>query len=395
MIARGWPAAAALAAFALLGVFVACSAPPQPAPELRGIDGWINSRPLTLAELRGKVVLLDFWTYSCVNCIRTFPYLKEWYRKYGDQGLVIIGVHTPEFEFEKVKGNVAEAAASHGLEYPIALDNGYATWNAFFNDAWPAKYLIDQKGDLRYRHLGEGAYAETEQAIRGLLAETGAEITRIPPNRSADPAADRRAFSLDLGRGITRELYAGYHRNQALPSTAFATLMGDTPSYIMAEEYYLQRDAEIFYVDPGDHLNHFIYLQGLWSNGPESITHARAAENFEDYVAVKFYATSVNAVLSRGEMTALDAGSGAAPPPSGPDGGVLRVTLDGQPLTRAQAGRDLRFDDAGNSFVLVEEPRLYGLVRLEQFSSHELRLGVMAPNLSLFSFTFGAYEDGM
>jgi thiol-disulfide isomerase/thioredoxin len=344
------------------------------------------------------VVLLDFWTYSCVNCVRTFPYLKEWHQKYGNQGLVIIGVHTPEFQFEKVKGNVAEAAATHGLEYPIALDNDYATWNAFFNDAWPAKYLIDQKGDLRYRHLGEGAYAETEQAIRDLLVETGADLTRIAANLSTDPAADRQAYSIDLGRGITRELYAGYNRNQTLPSTAFATLMGDTPSYIMAEDYYQQRDAEIFYVDPGDHLNHFIYLQGLWGNGPESITHARATQNFEDYVAIKFYATSVNAVLSGGEMAPLDAGdagSGADPPTSGPAGVVLRVTLDGKPLTRTQAGQDLRFDDAGNSFVLVDEPRLYGLVRLEQFSSHELRLGVMAPNLSLFSFTFGAYEDGV
>lgn len=384
-----------IGAFVLLGIFVACSAAPQPAPELRGIDGWINSRPLTLAELRGKVVLLDFWTYSCVNCIRTFPYLKEWYRKYGDQGLVIIGVHTPEFEFERVTRNVAEAAASHGLEYPIAQDNDYATWNAFFNDAWPAKYLIDQKGDLRYRHLGEGAYGETEQIIRELLAETGADVTRIAPDLSADPEADRQAYSADLGRGITRELYAGYLRNQSLPSSAFATLVGETPSYIMSERYYQQQDADIFFDDPGDHLNHFIYLQGLWHNGPESITHARAAENFEDYVAVKFYATSVNAVLSRGELPALDAGPDPDQPRSGTGGGVLRVTLDGKPLTRAQAGQDLRFDDAGYSFVLVDEPRLYGLVRLEQFGSHELRLGVMAPGLSLFSFTFGAYEDGV
>lgn len=365
-------------AFALLVTFVACAAP-QPAPELQGIDCWINSRPLTLAELRGKVVLLDFWTYSCVNCIRTFPYLKEWDEKYGDRGLVIIGVHTPEFEFEKVKQNVAEAAATHGLEYPIALDNNYSTWNAFFNDAWPAKYLIDQNGDVRYSHLGEGAYAETEQVIRELLAEVGADITRIAQNVSADPQADRQAFSLDPSRGITRELYAGYDRNPTLPSAAFVTLMGNTPAYIMAEEYYRQQDADIFYNDPGDYLNHFIYLQGQWRNSPESITHARASPNFEDYLAIKFYATSVNAVLSAGGILA---------------GAAVQITLDGSPLTQAQAGQDVGFDGHGSSFVLVDQPRLYGLVELDQFSSHELRLGVESPDLSLFAFTFGAYEDG-
>jgi len=390
-------AATPLLALALLVAFAACS-PPQPAPELRGIDGWINSEPLTLAELRGQVVLLDFWTYSCVNCIRTLPYLKEWDEKYGDHGLVIIGVHTPEFEFEKVKQNVAEAAATHGLTYPIALDNDYATWNAFYNNVWPAKYLIDQDGALRYSHLGEGAYAATEQAIRELLAQTGADLTLIAPDVSADPLADRQAFSADPGRGITRELYAGYDRNQTLPSMAFVTLMGDTPSYIMAEEYYQQRDADVLYRDPGDHLNHFIYLQGRWHNGPESITHARAAENFADYIAIKFYATTVNAVMSGGEMLAPNDDNDVSGPGSMrtmPTGVVLRITLDGNPLTPAQAGQDLQFDDAGNSFVLVNQPRMYRLVQLDRFSSHQLRLGVKAPGLSLFSFTFGAYEDGV
>ena len=349
---------------------------------------------MSLEELRGKVVLLDFWTYSCVNCIRTFPHLKEWDEKYSDYGLVIIGVHTPEFEFEKVKENVLEAAATHGLEYPIAQDNDYATWNAFFNTAWPAKYLIDQNGDIRYSHLGEGAYAETEQVIRELLSETGTDLTLIAPNVSADPEPDSQAFSADPGRRTTRELYAGYDRNQTLPSTSFVTFMGNTPAYIMAEEYYQQQDADVFYNDPGDYLNHFIYLQGLWHSGPESITHARATENFEDYVAIKFYATSVNTVLSMGEAMALDDGSDQGSTSSPPTGSVVQLTLDGSPLTRVQAGQDVRFDDDGNSFVLVNQPRLYGLVELDQFSSHELRLGVKSPDLSLFAFTFGAYEDG-
>lgn len=388
---KRWPLILFLVAAFLL-LFAACA--PQPAPELRGIDGWINSRPLSLEELRGKVVLLDFWTYSCVNCIRTFPYLKEWDDKYSDYGLVTIGVHTPEFEFEKVKQNVEEAAADHGLEYPIAQDNDYATWNAFFNTAWPAKYLIDQKGDIRYSHLGEGAYAETEQAIRELLVEGGVDLSLVAPNVSEDPPFDPQAFAADPGRGITRELYAGYDRNQTLPSTAFATLVGNTPSYIMAEEYYHQQDADVFYSDPGDYLNHFMYLQGQWHNGPESITHARASEEFEDYIAIKFYATSVNAVLTVEGMPPLTDGSGQGLTRSLLAGAEVRVTLDGSPLTQAQAGQDVQYDDDGNSFVLVNEPRLYALVELDRFSSHELRLGVKAPDLSLFAFTFGAYEDG-
>jgi hypothetical protein len=163
----------------------------------------------------------------------------------------------------------------------------------------------------------------------------------------------------------------------------------------MAEQYYQQQDAASFYFDPGDHLNHFIYLQGRWHNGPESITHARATQNFEDHVAIKFYATSVNAVLGAGAMPALDDGSGPGPARSRPPGVVLRVTLDGNPVTPSQAGQDLRFDGVGNSFVLVNEPRLYGLVELERFSSHELRLSVKSPDLSLYSLTFGAYEDGV
>ena len=372
----------------------ACSSPPQPAPELRGIDGWINSRPLTLPELRGQVVLIDFWTYSCVNCIRTFPYLRDWHDKYSDYGLVIIGVHTPEFEFEKGAGNVAAAAQTHGLEYPIAQDNNYATWNAYGNNAWPAKYLIDKDGKVRYYYLGEGAYEETEGIIRELLEETGISLEHIDPNLDPGPPLDDGAYAADPGRRLTRELYAGYNRNETLPSSAFATLYGSTPAYIMHEEYYQQKDTDVFYRDPGEHLNHFIYLQGLWRNGPESVTHARATEEFEDYVAIRFFATSVNAVMSTdGLQSQADAPSRPSTS-SGRTDVAVRVTLDGQPLAPNQAGPDVQFDGEGHSFVLVQEPRLYRLVELEKFASHDLQLRVNSPGLSLFTFTFGAYDEG-
>jgi thiol-disulfide isomerase/thioredoxin len=151
------------------------------APELTKIPGFINSEPITLADLRGKVVLVDFWTYSCINCIRTIPYLNAWYEKYSDNGLVIVGVHTPEFEFEKDYNNVRAAVEKFGIRYPIAQDNEKETWKAYENRYWPRKYLIDPDGYIRYDHIGEGAYAETEKVIQSLLAERtehiGANIT--------------------------------------------------------------------------------------------------------------------------------------------------------------------------------------------------------------------------
>jgi cytochrome c biogenesis protein CcdA/thiol-disulfide isomerase/thioredoxin len=141
------------------------------APEFTGIESWLNSEPLTLARLRGKVVLIDFWTYSCINCLRTLPYVKRWAATYRDSGLVVVGVHTPEFAFERVRGNVERAAASLGVEYPIALDNDYGTWTAWGNRYWPAKYFIDRQGHVRFAHFGEGEYEESEQVIRTLLAE--------------------------------------------------------------------------------------------------------------------------------------------------------------------------------------------------------------------------------
>ena len=142
--------------------------------EFDGIASWINSEPLTLDGLKGNVVLVDFWTYSCINCIRTLPYVKSWHDKYADQGLVVVGMHSPEFSFEKDRAGVIEAAAKFGLEYPIAQDNDFVTWQVFNNMYWPTKYLIDRNGVIRYTHIGEGAYEKTEQMIQQLLAEPDA-----------------------------------------------------------------------------------------------------------------------------------------------------------------------------------------------------------------------------
>ena len=139
------------------------------APELAGIEGWLNSGPIAISELKGKVVLVDFWTFSCINCLRTVPYVTRWYDKFRDRGLVVIGVHTPEFAYEKITRNVETAIRRHGIKYPVAQDNQYATWRAFDNEYWPAVYLIDRRGHVMLKHVGEGSYEETEQAIDILL----------------------------------------------------------------------------------------------------------------------------------------------------------------------------------------------------------------------------------
>jgi len=142
-----------------------------PAPEFAGIEQWLNSPPLTMAGLRGKVVLVDFWTYSCINCLRTLPYVNRWAEQYREQGLVVVGVHTPEFPFERSTSNVQTAMKRFGVKHPVAQDNRYATWKAYSNQYWPAEYLVDKRGRVMRKHFGEGGYAEMEAAIRMLLAQ--------------------------------------------------------------------------------------------------------------------------------------------------------------------------------------------------------------------------------
>ena len=149
------------------------------APEFRGIVQWINSDPLTMEDLRGKVVLIDFWTYSCINCQRTLPYIRDWHNKYGEMGLVVVGVHAPEFEFEHKEANVRKAVADQDVTWAVAMDNGFQTWRAYQNRWWPHKFLIDQQGTIRFHHIGEGAYRETELHIRNLLGEGGVDVSGI------------------------------------------------------------------------------------------------------------------------------------------------------------------------------------------------------------------------
>jgi cytochrome c biogenesis protein CcdA/thiol-disulfide isomerase/thioredoxin len=180
------------------------------APEFAGISQWINGEPLTLRKLRGKVVLIDFWTYSCINCLRTLPHVKAWYRTYQRRGLVVVGVHTPEFAFEHVASNVRSAVRRLGVEYPVALDNEYGTWNAWQNQYWPAKYLIDRRGHLRYYHFGEGEYGTTEARIRTLLGESAGALPVAA--ELTDPTPTVRT---------TPETYLGYQRLARFPQGTY------------------------------------------------------------------------------------------------------------------------------------------------------------------------------
>ena len=343
------------------------------APELADTGQWINSEPFTLSDQmeKGKVVLVDFWTYTCINCIRTMPFLRDWHEKYADKGLVILGVHTPEFEFEKLFDNVAQAVEGFGLKYPIVQDNDFGTWNAFSNHSWPAKYLIDVNRTIRYSHFGEGAYDETEEAIRELLVEAGFDVQGIPIGTDPGPEIAVAAREAPGSTGYTRELYAGYERN-------YSAYQSGRPPYILHFEYYEQLDADIRYADPGDHDNHFIYLHGLWRNEADNLVHARATEDYEDYIAIKYYGTSVNGVMT----------------PAVGEAYRVRITLDDQPIPTDRAGIDIRYDEEGQSYVEVDEARMYFLIEQTVFGGGELKLSSNSPEFALFAFTFGSYEGG-
>ena len=336
------------------------------AAEITGIHKWLNSRPLCLAELRGNVVLIDFWTYTCVNCIRTFPYLKLWNARYADDGLVILGIHTPEFEFEENPDNVQKASADNGIVWPVALDNDYGTWRAYSNRYWPAKYLIDKDGIVRYTHFGEGDYAGTEMQIRQLLEEAGADLSldlELPTDQVPDPDFLR-------ARKLTRELYAGYGR-------------GCYTQYVFdVTEFCASPDRVREYSDPGDHEDDLIYLEGPWLAGEESLRYAPdgSEAEYSDYMAVKFSAKSANVVLT---------------PDEGGEPFKVLVTLDGQPLTEDNKGEDVVIEADGRSFMVVDEPRLYSIVEVPDYGTYELKMSSNSPHFAIFAFTFGIYTTGI
>ena len=338
----------------------------MPEHELVGLGRWFNSEPFTIAEQleRGNIVLIDFWTYSCINCVRTLPYLRSWHEKYADRGLVILGVHRPEFAFEHSAENVAAAIERLDVSWPVVQDNDAATWREFENHFWPAKYLFDKTGKIVYDHFGEGAYTETERRIRQALTEAGHDVSEITvgiPEPERDPSRLNQ----------TRELYGGFFRNYR-----------NNGVYAAQDIYYTGADQELTYTDidtaAEERSHNQWYLQGLWRNEREAIVHARETEDLEDYFAFVFRARSVNVVIS--------------PPDDEPF--EVFIEIDGRPLRPEEAGEDVVFDDQQRSFIRVSEPRHYAIVELPEFGQHDLKLASNSDNFAIFALTFGSYLEG-
>jgi len=308
------------------------------APELTGGDEWINSKPIAMADLKGKVVLVDFWTYSCINCIRNNPYLETWYNKYKVDGLVIIGVHAPEFAFERVAANVKQAVKDQHITYPVVLDNNFTIWNAFANQSWPASYLIDQNGQVRRLHEGEGEYDQSEAAIRQLLQAGGAHLgAAVNPKPALVPVGAQQTPETYLGR----ERASGYDGSPALDMAA---------------------DTTIFTIASSLDQNNWS-LGGSWQVESEKII-ARGNSTLKFRVAAK------DVYLVGGSATPQK----------------VAVLVDGKPAADSGfAGADVH--DGAATFG---EARLYRLVDFKSFSSeHEIELQVPA-GVELNAFTFGS-----
>jgi thiol-disulfide isomerase/thioredoxin len=315
------------------------------APELAGISNYINSGPFALSDLKGKVVLVDFWTYSCINCIRTIPYLNAWHEKYADDGLVIVGVHTPEFDFEKDPENVQAAVKKFGIEYPVVQDNERDTWGEYQNRYWPRKYLVDDEGYIRYDHIGEGAYEETEKVIQSLLQERAANMGQIVliDDSTAKP---EDAQSVDFGQINTPELYFGY---------------GYARAPLGNEEGFQPEKTVTYTIDDNEELKpNIIYLSGDWLNREESME----LKSPTGRIMLEYYAKSVNIVAG---------GSG-----------TVYVSEDGRELGSAR-GTDVGED---GSFQ-IDGQRLYNLANHRVYAGHTLVIDVIGEGFQVYTFTFG------
>jgi thiol-disulfide isomerase/thioredoxin len=320
------------------------------APELTNVNGYINSEPITLADLRGKVVLVDFWTYSCINCIRTIPYLNAWYEKYADNGLVIVGVHTPEFEFEKDYNNVKAAVEKFDIKYPVAQDNEKATWEAYENRYWPRKYLIDNEGYIRYDHIGEGAYAETEKVIQSLLAE---RTQYIGANVTIDQSISNPESSqnVNFDRINTPELYFGYEYSRAPLGNSEGYKPGYKPDQVV--NYTVSDDTKI--------VPNRIYLGGEWKNNADHME----LQSEVGRIVLSYSAKAVNIVAGgKGELHILEGNS---------------------PLDDSSSGTDISEDGT----VKIDGQRLYNVVEHEEYGNHQIAIEVAGRGFQIYTFTFG------
>ena len=349
-------AAVALVAAAVTGVVVASQSSPSsvagtvdvqhlpvgPAlPDLTDAKGWLNTAPLSPADLHGKVVLYDFWTYSCINCVRTIPHLRAWYDRYRADGLVVVGVHSPEFDFEKDHGNVTAAVQHLHVDYPVALDDNMDIWNAFGTQYWPEEWVADRQGHLRYQHIGEGDDTATENVLRKLLG-----VPATAP-RAGRPSTTGFGQPPSSTQNVTAETYLGLDKGVA----------GAQPGLVT-------------YPNVGALANGVVHLVGAWNATGQQVESAAPGAA----IVIGTRARSVNLVMASST------------------GGSVKVVvqLDGQPLPPADRTSATQVDAQGQTFLTVSASDLYPLVLGPRVEDHTVRLIAQAPGLQAFAFTFGA-----
>lgn len=295
------------------------------APDFVGVNNWLNSEELSISDLKGKVVLVDFWTYTCINCIRTLPYVTGWYERYKNSNFVVVGVHTPEFEFEKKKENVEDAIKQYKINYPVAQDNDFATWRNYNNRYWPAKYLIDASGKVRYTHFGEGKYKETEENIQTLIREAGQSV-------SVSVGSDEEARGWSVGKRPTPETYLGSARADRFVSGRLENGHG---SFQLV----------------GSPRDDGFSLGGNWTVSDEFIESSPGSK-----LVLNFNAKMVHLVITPRNI-----------------GDRVRVSLDGE----------------FNKEIVLDNERLYDLISLDSISRHNLELEFLDSGVRIFAFTFG------
>jgi thiol-disulfide isomerase/thioredoxin len=321
--------------------------------EIVNPSGFVNSGPITMAELVGKkVILIDFLTYSCINCQRTFPYINAWYDKYKEYGLEVIGIHTPEFAFEKDIGNVRVAMEKFGITHPIVLDNNYATWNAYGNSYWPRKYLVDINGNIVYDHIGEGGYEETESKIRELLTERARSLGLPVP--SFDEFASEAIPEVTLGTQ-SPETYFGASRNNNFGS-GVPGILGE------------QKFSEPQTVKPNT-----LYLIGAWNLSKEyAETSSTVGTGGTGSDRVNFLYSAKSVYFVAGASRSIE----------------MEVLLDSAPVPESKKGADVYYRN-GKSYVVIEKNQLYKIIEGDTSEKHLLEFIISSPGLQAFTFTFG------
>src|SRR5918995_1000426 len=321
-------------------------------PELNKVIGYINTKPISLVDLKGKVVLVDFWTYSCINCIRTIPYLVDWNEKYADKGLVIVGVHAPEFEFEKNIDNVKESVKRFGIKYPVIQDNDKGTWNAYQNQYWPRKYIVDNEGYIRYDHIGEGGYSETEEVIQSLLQERttqlGLDSGLTDTNNTVTETTAKNVQSVDFSKINSPELYFGYQFAKASLGNSEGFKPDQSVNYSLATI-----DSDI--------KPNVIYLDGTWKNNADNME----LQSNAGRIALVYSAKSINMVAG--------------------GNGEVSISEDGSTLLGKYRGADL--SEEGE--FTIDGQRLYNLSMHDDYGAHSIVIDIKGKGFQAYTFTFG------